>query len=428
MPAECDDIAIGASRCDRQSVAPFAHYPGASSCIAGLGGTEPPPFPAYVFRSEPIVCDEAILHFTLRLEALEAEGQILLLEVLNRSAAAGGTWAQLTVEGVHLSTIAANAGLWTVEVPAHKNVLYALAGYIHDEGAMAASNLQITVNGKPAELAFGSDDIDFAPEDGEPVDAAGPTGLAARTQMSGTKLPSFARPSSQPWSARQCDEAEFLAARAALGKSWAGTLNPWDWAEPIALQILQCYQALVPQARILAAGHRANALQFALMQRGYLITMLHLKDDEHCQFLNVGEQLAALAAEWPGHREELTAAVTFAHIRPGLLPKEYCRAYDIAWWIAPQALRFSEAETMIETILAGLRPGGLAVIVLPYATTARKSGADPSAFDRAHIERLALHAISYGHKVAQLLFGDSAALGGSGLSSIPYALIIRSGR
>ena len=75
-------------------------------------------------------------------------------------------------------------------------------------------------------------------------------------------------------------------------------------------------------------------------------------------------------------------------------------AYDLVWsaWIGGTLAERIISET-IDLTMECLRPGGLAVHVLPYS---RDTSHDPTAFDRNAVERVVLGLISRGHDVARV--------------------------
>jgi hypothetical protein len=395
-------------------VDPFGFNPGAASSIRGLGGEGEPPHEAYAFRSAPVAVPAGRFRFLLRFHDLQAGSHILLIEILNRSALPGCNWVRLRIEGVHVQDILGGGGVWEVAVEAHPDTVYAIAGYLYNDGDVAAQALELTI------------DTPFTViPDGEPEKVADvgpriePPALSIRPRLSGPERPSFANPSSQPWTPNQVQNRDFVAYRAELAGDRSPAADPWDWTAPFILHTLTRYQVMGAAGRALAIGIDDIALAAAVVRRGCTVNFLELADDVG-ECLDVGEVVDRLLAQRTQERDQLAGAIgvsMFFALQP---PQGFERQFDFAWWIAGPKTSYSKAERTLGAMLGGLRPGGMAILALPF----QEEPAD-GILGRRDIERLALDAISNGHSIAQLRFPLSAADSPPVDGAIPYALVVR---
>jgi hypothetical protein len=393
---------------------PFGFHPEAASFIRGLGGEDEPSHEAYVFRSAPAVVSAGSFRFILRFHGLQAENQILLIEILNRSALPGCTWARLRIEGVHIQDVMARGGTWEVVVEGRADTAYAIAGYIHDERNISAQGLELTID-----KAFTAIPEDAPAAIADVETRIEPPALSIRPRMSGPETPSFANPSSQPWTAHQVKNRDFIAYRTELAGDRSPAAGPWDWAAPFILHTLTRYGAIGARGRALAIGTGDTALAAAIVRRGYTVNFLELADDGG-QCLDVGEAVGKILEQHPQDRDQLAGAIGVSMFFAPGRPEGFERQFDFAWWIAEPKIAYAKAARALGTMLGGLRPGGMAILALPF-----HDEPGDGILGRRDIERLALDAISNGHSIAQLRFPLSGAENPPGDEGIPYALVIR---
>ncbi|MFS0851634.1 hypothetical protein AB3M93_19545 [Novosphingobium panipatense] len=400
-------------------VDPFNRFPNQASRIDGVAGDQPLPFDAYVFHGAPIEVPGGSLRFTLHLPGLQAGSQILLLEVINRSSVPGSAWSRLKIEGVHLSDVIANGGVWHIDVEGWPQVQYACAGYIHDEGALSAQALLLTVNmpfrvATPAPLA----------EAPQHTATDQPSHIAVRPRIAGPQTPSFANPSSQPWTLAQTREPAFREQMLKLGRSEQAPADPWAWADAIILQIFDRYQTVFPKARGLAIDIAEFTLAANILKRDCPLTLLRIETDFAVCF-DAGASIDELATRHAEHRAEILRAVNITTVNPGNIPEDFERQFNFAWWVAPKFTTRLDVQNVLHVLMKGLRAGGMLVLVMPFSRTVPVSPEEAGGLTRTDIERLTLDTISHGHDVAQLRFNTSEE--DQAFDPVPYALIARRG-
>jgi hypothetical protein len=400
-------------------VDPFHRFPNQASRIDGVAGDQPIPFDAYVFHGAPIEVPRGSLRFTLHLPGLKAGSQILLLEVINRSSVPGSAWSRLKIEGVHLSDVIANGEVWHIDVEGWPQVQYACVGSIHDGGAVSAQALLLTVN-TPFRVATPPPLAEAPP----PPAAEQPSHIAVRPRIVGPQTPSFANPTSQPWTLAQTWEPVFREQMLRLGRSEQALADPWSWADAIILQIFDRYQALFPEARGLTIDMAEFALAANILKRDCPLTLLRIETDFAVCF-DAGASIDELATRHAEHRAEIVRAVNVTMVNPGHIPEDFERQFDFAWWVAPRSTRRLDVQDALRVLMKGLRAGGMLVLVLPFSRTGPDSPEEAGGLTRTDIERLTLDTISHGHDVAQLRFNTPEE--NQAFDPVPYALIARRG-
>jgi hypothetical protein len=405
-------------------VDPFHRYPDQASRIDGVAGDRSVACDADVFYSAPIEVPQGPLRFTLHLPGLQAGSQILLLEVINRSCVAGSAWSRLKIEGVHLSDVIANGGVWHIDVEGWPQVQYACAGYIHDEGDIYAESLALTVNtpftpATPATIV----------EARQPSATGKASLVAVRPRIASPQAPSFANPTSQPWTLAQTRETIFRKRMRELGESEQALSDPWAWADAIILQAFDRYRAFFPEARGLAIDLKKFALAANILKRGCFLTSLTIEPDFAMCF-DAGAAINELATIHPEHRTDILRAVNATTVNPADVSEDFERQFDFAWWIAPRSLTRLDVQDALRVMMKGLRAGGILVLVVPFSRTSPTTLREATPLEgggltRTEIERLTLDTISHGHDVAQLRFNTPNE--DLVFDTVPYALIARRG-
>jgi hypothetical protein len=401
------------------SVDPFHDNDEHGSRISGVAREASPPFDAYVFRSVPIEVPKGQFRFTLTLPGLKAGNQIMLIEVINRSSAAGNSWSRLKVQGVHLSDIAGNGNSWSIEVDGWPNVQYVCAGYIHDEGEVTADALNLFV------------DTQFTPvqkrkkaSDKPNPKAVKSAEVAVRPRVTSPQPPSFSHPSSQPWSLPQTREPEFREKLLELGHANSDPASPWTWADPIILQVFERYRVCSRGSRGLGIDIEDFALAGRLLERGCALTCLRVDPDfETC--LDVGADIEQLADMYPDHRANILRAASISMVHSESFADDIDASFDFAWWTAPRSVSRLNVQGILRSGMNCLLPGGIMAMVLPFAREAQPGTDDGGPLVRTDIERLTLDTISHGHDVAQLRF--NVPQDESADAILPFVLIARRG-
>jgi hypothetical protein len=237
-----------------------------------------------------------------------------------------------------------------------------------------------------------------------------PAALQARTasRLIESGLPSFTNPYSQPWTPSQQQEPAYAARCGELGLD---TEALESWSQAFVLQALARYAALSSDRCGIGFDCAGQALPWSLLHSDARILMTRF--DEPGAEADLGAELVALKAR---AAVPPTAAISFTTLAPSGLPTGYYGAFDFGWWIAPQNVAVSDIVRQLNAITTALKPGGTAVLVLPFqpgriATAARAD--NNQMVTRQVIERTALEVIAQGHSIVQLRFGPPRDMPGA---------------
>ena len=342
VATEHAEVALGA----------FDFWPEAASRIQGLGGTDAPPDPGYVFHTPYWPCPAGPILFRVAFTGLEANGGTLTLQV-NELGDRPESAAQVTeVKPVRLRALA-RRGIASVAVEAQPGHSYALFGRLSDGTEARATDLTVTlVQGHQSDGARG-----VAP-------TAAFRAVGAAPLLSSVAKPTLLSPASQLSTASQLGESEGRR----LGQGARA------WPQVYALRCLEVAELLTADASVLLLGDAAGTLSSWISAHG-------------CDVATAPNLVAGPSA--------LLAS-----------------GYDAVIWLDPAAdpasagpLTREDPLSDAEAALGVVHPGGLGVFVWRYSVDAH-----PGTVTRAQLEQLAIVLLSHHHDVAQLKFnGDPPA-------------------
>ncbi|WP_294395431.1 class I SAM-dependent methyltransferase [uncultured Sphingomonas sp.] len=367
---------------------PFGYQAGIASRIEGLGGTLPHEHdPAYAFHTHYVEVAEGPVNFVIRFTGLRARRGSLQLRV--HMIGDEPRAILINTARIQLNRLMAMGGETSIRFEGYRGVTYALYGGIVGETDAVAEGLMITLD-RPAadnhvdEVAIEARNTSFRNDTIRP-----------EVRLLSLGGPTLAEPVSQPATARQMREPAF--------SRWASALQVKDaplrtqWAHAFVMQALNCYGMLQPGAHGLGFSEEAAAFRPV--------------------FADMGVQMSIGAVP----------------SSPDLIARELVN-FDFIWSI-DVAQRFGSPDVgqwFTEAALRCLRPGGLAIHVVPFDPSATQRGEAPLAdwmFGRGDIERVALGLISREHEVAQVKVAGTDFLTGpvtgNGLDAAAFGVIAR---
>ncbi|MEH3107916.1 MAG: class I SAM-dependent methyltransferase [Sphingomonas fennica] len=379
---------------------PFAHWPGAASRIAGLGGTQPAVDPRAAFHTAFHAPAPGPIQFDLHVSGLAATRGMLTLIV--HTIDAGGATALAKIVHVALADLAAAGGRYRLTFDATGAGL-ALAGYVFDETDATATHLALTQgprrDGSPlaARLAIARDAI-FAPRR---------TGRLAGLTRHGPAT--IADPVSQMCTAAQMDEPLYAEWLARMGQSHHRHRKQWEFV--YIVQALAHHGMLRPGHRGLGFGVGVEPLPalFAAMGIATVATDLAADDARAAAWSLThqhGKALDDLRNPAICPDAAFDALVRFEPADMTAIPA-HLRGFDFCWSsCAFEHLgSIGAGLTFVRRSLDTLRPGGLAVHTteLNLVSNARTSlRGETVLFRRMDFERLALRLAAEGHEVMPL--------------------------
>lgn len=352
-----------------QMLDPFSYHPGKASAIRGLGGAEPDPDPAYAFHTDYVSVAEGPCHFTVRFEGLEAKLGTLLLRVHMYVDVANPRVLLSNSLRIQFNRLLLAGGETSIRFDGFHGVKFGLYGAVLGETDALATGLSVTLDrplgampldNPAAELRNSSYGQDATRAEPTLITLAPPT-LAAPVAQAGTS-PQLREPVFRDWAAQ-------LDLKRAPDRT--------RWAAAYVLQALRTYGMLQPGAAGLAFAAEPAPVAHAIERLGI-----------RCE-----------AAALPDTAEAL----------PGPLVN-----FDFLWTIDMLgADGVAGAATLGEALMRCLRPGGIAVHVLPFLPGLAQrapEGETAATFRRGDVERLALTMISRKFEAAQLKIDHGRAI------------------
>jgi hypothetical protein len=365
---------------------PFAYQAGVKSRIEGLGGTNPSDHdPNYAFHTLYVDAAEGPVNFIVRFTGLTARRGSLQLRVHM----VGDEPRAILVNSarIQLNRLVAMGGETSIRFEGFRGVTFALYGGIVGDTDAAADGLMVTLDrpadGGDEEIVAEARNTSFRRED-----------IAPQARLLSLDRPLFAQPVCQPGTTAQLREPAF--------DKWVKTLGVGrspprtQWARAFVLQALDRYGALQPGARGLRFGDDAEGFRRVLDRLG------------------VHARSSALPAS------------------PDTIPRHLLN-FDFLWSI-DMAQRFGSpaiGQWFIDASLRCLRPGGLAVHIVPFDPLAaqRDITTEGPLFGRGDVERIALGMISRENEVAQVKLGAAdlltGPLPGNDLDAAAFGIIVR---
>lgn len=349
---------------------PFDFHGRPASIIAGLGGLAPGSDPDYAFHTHYVPVARGMSHFTIRFTNLRAKRGTLLLRIHMLPVKPGSVARMVTSERIQFNRLVKEGGELTLRFEAFRGATYAIMGLVTDQTDAEADDLVILLD-RPD---------DGSQDDGPPgtiEDSVGTrfeaTRLRTSTHMVSLAAPIFASPVTQAATTTQFKASERQAWITRLGIPVDKGLH--GWTMPYIAQAIERYGMLEKGVVALALSPSTEPLARLLEQSGGTVNRLAVNHRD--------------AEPPPG----------WIPVSSRVLPGPHL-AHDLVWstWTGGTLAERIVSET-IDLAMECLRPGGLAVHVVPYS---RDTSQDPTAFDRNAVERVVLGLISRGHDVARV--------------------------
>lgn len=383
---------------------PFGSKPHWASRIAGLGGSEPPPDPAYAFLTLDSRPATGTITVHLRFFDLVATHGTLLVELNVRPAFPGADQTRLQTIAVDLQELAQSGGLFEFSFESYRNVYYAIGGTINDETDATASCIAITIDKRATATQHGTN---WGWRAGDQLSITRRTDIESALidrVMTDLKQPRLDQPVSQVGSPLQCREKSFATAMKALHRTPDLTFD--NWAMAYIIQAIARFAGVDGPIRMLGYfTDEAPLLSYFAAQKHEIVGMHHATDDRERP--DPGRELQRLwvpdvcpEADFFAHARYTTGDIRF--------PNESMNGqFDIIWSIG--ANRFMTPSDFVNFAVNGLivaKPGGLAIHVFDYAEGTIND--NQHVVYRQEIERLTVLAMSHRNDAARLRFRHGA--------------------
>ena len=374
---------------------PFGFQPGATSRIAGLGGTAPTSDPDYAFHTTYVEAAPGRAIFTVQFHGLQAKLGTLVLRVHMVSSEPGARVRMANSERIALNRLIANGGEIKVQFEGFRDVSFALVGQIHGETDASAESVTITLDRPADPNARGEHGAEAR------TTAFGKTPLQSAPILLSTTPPTLADPVSQIATAGQLREPVAGGWMARLRPK--GTSGPEHWRKVYTLQALRRYGMLEEGALGLGFERSASGMPAALAALGTrIVAAFPTRPGAQLKPAALKRDLADRA---PCSKAVFDANVSARVVSWRRLPPDLVN-FDFLWSARVNEMLFSVAAAaqFVEDAMACLRPGGLAVHTFGYdlAPSGRKiPSTERVMMQQGDIERIALLLVSRGHEVAQ---------------------------
>ncbi|NIJ09462.1 hypothetical protein FHS31_003094 [Sphingomonas vulcanisoli] len=358
---------------DERDLDPYGAFPDMVNRIAGLPGKTPSHEPGYAFHTLYVPVSAGLRTFIVRFHNLRATGGTLNMRV-HMVPADGSARAKLVDSARIPLEQLAEEGITRISFNGYPGMHFALYGTIVGNADVSADVCRITVDGgdPPATKATRADIAVAAPK------------LHGVVGLSSVEPATLRQCTSQAWTSEPPTEA-YLEWASALDLKQPLTLENWPVLYP--LLALDQFGFITESKSLLWIGHAPVGLSSAVAARG--ATMHHM------------------------NREDEAVALSESSGLP--LFDSLC-SVDYLTKSADERAVFSR----ITSLLAHLKPGGIAVYIVSASQTNAPEGAQEG-FHAGDFERWALNMVAHSHQVAQLklssLKGDK--------TTVPFAFIVR---
>ena len=381
---------------------PFGFHVGVTSRIEGLGGSTPGHDHTYVFHTPYVEAAEGRAHFHIRVHGLKANRGTLVLRVNMLPLEEGAHARMVNSERITLNRLAGKDQLVAIAFEGFRGVAFALHGSIPDDTDAAADALVVTLD-RPADPNEHTDvTVDLT------TTAFGRDSVKPTPRLITIDPPRLSAPVSQMGTAAQLAERTAADWIARAGVAKAAESERWQVA--YILQVLRRYGLLDAGAHGLALAAEGSAVPAVIAATGTKVVATYLPPDaeDGVESPDGDVHVAARAALRRRHLDE-AAFEQLVTVRPVILrplSKDLIN-FDFLWseHACEQLGSVSATIAFVQDSMGCLRPGGLAVHMLPFdvlTAQPRMEERQASLFQRRHLERVALTLISRGHEVAQL--------------------------
>ena len=376
---------------DSITVDPFIFWPERSSRIVPLGGPEQGDDPDYAFHTRYFGCGTGWTQFDVHFDNLSAERGTLILRIHELADVLGADARLVTLSQTQLLEVIRNGGRVTIGTETTDGFSYAVLGHIHGDCVARADALRIDV-------------VRRTPDADDPALATRYSSdrVGAIGQLIGEDPPTLKAPVSQACTLAQFKEPVFAdwARHVGVGRE-TGSIATWE--RVFIMRVLDRYDVARSGARGLGVGGIGDPLADALASAG-------------CRLV--------LTSPAPSDAP-LPVGATARTLDPHSLPDDIA-GFDFCYVTRDAGPDADRQGTLrfVEDLLRGLKPGGLAVVMLAMDVLEDVEGDGTFAgLPRRDIDRLALVLVSRGHQVAQLRHIGGEAVLEDGRSA--FGLILR---
>lgn len=388
---------------------PFAFWPDLASRIEGLGGGDEGDAPDYAFHTLYLACGAASVTFTVQAEELTAERGTLILRIHELPDFVGADARQVAISQTQMTDMNRRGGSASLSTDTQEGHTYAILGHIHGDTHVRARALHVTATRRTPD-----------PDDPTRVSpfVAAPDRVGVARQLVSMHNPVLAAPVSQPATSAQLRERVFTQWDAHLPEG-----TPAErWERVFVARALERYDVLRAGARGLGVGGLGDPLADVLASAGCRLVLTVPAPDDR-------------ATLPPGATARVVDPHTIGELAGGELGGGGLAGFDFCYVTAGAGLGNADRQDtlqFVEELLRTLKPGGLAVAILPF-DAARRGVLDPQdgpILRRHDLERIGLVLLSRGHQVAQLCFGGDPLVTqrwseGEGVTPSLFALVVR---
>ncbi|KQM67804.1 hypothetical protein ASE75_02580 [Sphingomonas sp. Leaf17] len=372
---------------DSIAIDPFVFWPERRSRVTPLGGPEQGDDPDYAFHTLYVGCGTGWIQFDLTFEGLTAERGTLILRIHELADVLGADARLVTLSQTQLLEVIRSGGRVTIGTEATDGFSYAILGHVHGDCVAMADALRIDVTRRTPD----ADDPAIATRySSERVGAVG--------QLIAPEPPTLKAPVSQVCTLAQFKEPVFAdwAQHVGAGRE-TGSIATWE--RVFIARALDRYDVARSGARGLGVGGLGDPLADALASAGCRLVLTS-----------------------PEPRDApLPVGATARLFDPHAVPDDIA-GFDFCYVTRDGGPDLDRQGSLrfVEDLLRGLKPGGLAVVMLSMDVIENGTFAG---LPKREIDRLALVLVSRGHQVAQLRHIGGEAVVEDGRSAC--GLIIR---
>ena len=354
-----------------QTLDPFGYWPAQRSRIRSLGGREKSDDPNYVFHTSYVSVPAGPAIAEISFDDLVADTGMIAVRIFQHLAEGKPAVTERGKVTALLPSLARAPRTIKLPFDAVMGATYAITGYVFGDCDAHARSITVSVAARQG-------------DQDDPSRARSRFGrLKARraSAMISSDSPQLAWPVSQGFTPDQTREPDFHRLTAVLPDG-GSVIERWD--SVYVLRVLEQYGRLEAGARGLALSAGSDSVAAVARDAGCTI-----------EAVTVGPE-TTIASACAAHFKAPEEGVGFDFI--------YARSTVFGLGGSAQAL------ATIEDMLARLRPGGLALLIVNTGPH----------LDRHGLNRIALGVAALGHIAAQLRHDEA------GGGSIPFGLVVRS--
>lgn len=328
---------------------------------------------------------------TIEVSGFSGSFAYMFVELANHSIAKGSPRTRLQLVPMELHPDREGVQRCELEFTAYRHIAYKVSGHIHGDNPIKASGLKV-VTSKAAAPLYHVDRTRGALST-RPLDTANVRETGRIFDLTG---PQFDQPYSQAMTTGQLRHPAFLRLQAELfSDDGRSTLETWP--EVFILRILETFGKAYDKQAAIGFDAMDGTLWIALLARGHQILVVERSYDPATMV-----DLGAIRQDLLGNRSvRLDDDSLFHHSLIGeALPPEYCREFDVAWWITRNAEDRRSVLRGLLNVAESLDTDGVGVAIFPIHYKEHDvPGAVSFKFD---LPRILIDVISLGYKLVQV--------------------------